>query len=227
MAGMKLSVFEIIGPAMVGPSSSHTAGACRIAWAARELLGGTPEHAQIGLHGSFYATGPGHGTDRAMVAGLLGYSPDDARLKDSFDHAASAGLIFEIVEVDLGPQAHPNSAQLKLRRGDTTLIVQASSVGGGSILVERIDLFPVEIRGTLETLVIWHVDTPGFLSRVTAVLACADLNVASIRTSRLERGEQALTTIEIDGTVPQEVLALFQHVRAIQRIVRLPVLPGY
>jgi L-serine dehydratase len=227
MAVMKLSVFEIIGPPMVGPSSSHTAGACRIAWAGRELLGGTPERATIGLHGSFHATGQGHGTDRAMVAGLLGFSPEDDRLKDSFSHAAAAGLHFEVVEADLGPGAHPNSAQLRLQRGDAALTLQAASIGGGSILIEQIDLFPVEIRGTLETLVIWHADAPGLLSRITAVLACAELNVASIRTSRLERGEQALTTIEIDGTAPPEVLALFQRVRVIQRLVRLPVLPGY
>lgn len=224
---MNLSVFEIIGPPMVGPSSSHTAGACRIGWAARELLGGTPEEAQIGLHGSFYATGQGHGTDQALVAGLLGFAPNDERLKDSFQFADQAPLRFEIGEIDFGPAAHPNSVQLQVKRGDTKLIVRAASIGGGSILLQQIDMFPVEIRGTLETLFFWHVDTPGFLSRITAVLACVEINVASIRTCRLVRGEQALTTIEIDGSVPAEILALFDRMPTIQRLVRLPVLPGF
>jgi len=224
---MSLSSFEIIGPPMVGPSSSHTAGACRIGWAARELLGGTPDHAQIGLHGSFFATGQGHGTDQAVVAGLLGFPPDDTRLKDSFQFATSSGLDFEIHEVDLGAEAHPNSVQIHLKRKDTEITIRAASIGGGSIRLEQIDRFAVEICGTLETLVFWHADAPGFLARITAVLACAELNVASIRTSRYERGEQALTVIEIDSTVPPEVITLFQHARAIQRLVRLPVLPGF
>lgn len=223
---MNLSVFEIIGPPMVGPSSSHTAGACRIGWACRELLGGTPQQVQIGLHGSFFATGQGHGTDQAIVAGLLGFSPDDDRLKDSFQFAAAAGLHFEIGEIDLGPQAHPNSVRLRAKRAEIETTLRAVSIGGGSILLERIDLFPVEIRGTLETLIFWHADTPGFISRITAVLACVEVNVASIRTSRFERGEQALTTIEIDGSVPPEIPALFRRVQAIQRLIRLPVLPG-
>jgi L-serine dehydratase len=224
---MSLSTFEIIGPSMVGPSSSHTAGACRIGWAARELLGGTPETARIGLHGSFYATGQGHGTDEAIVAGLLGLRPDDERLKDSFALATQEGLRFEIGEIDLGPEAHPNSTRLELRRGEIELILRAASTGGGSIQLQQIDPFPVDIRGTLETLVLWHLDTAGFLARITAVLACAEINVASIRTSRFERGERALTAVEIDGSFPADVLSVIGRHRAIERLARLPVLPGF
>lgn len=223
---MSMSVFEIIGPPMVGPSSSHTAGVCRIGWAARELLGSTPETARIGLHGSLFATGQGHGTDQAIVAGLLGFPPDDTRLKDSFAFAESAGLHFEIRGVDLGAQAHPNSLSLDLERGGTRLKLLAASVGGGSILIQQIDPFSVEIRGTLETLVLWHDDTAGFLARVTAVLACAEINVASIRTSRYERDALALTAIEIDGTFPDDVLSVIRRIRSIQRMARLPILPG-
>jgi L-serine dehydratase len=223
---MSYSVFEIIGPSMVGPSSSHTAGACRIGWAARQLLGGAPESARIGLHGSFFATGQGHGTDEAIVAGLLGFAPDDERLKDSFAWAQREGLTFEIGEIDLGQGAHPNSVRLELRRGAVELAVHAASIGGGSIQLQQLDHFQVDIRGTLETLVLWHLDTPGFLARITAVLACAEINVASIRTSRFERGEHALTAVEIDGSLPDDVLAVIGRSRAIARWARLPILPG-
>ncbi len=223
---MSFSTFEIIGPVMVGPSSSHTAGACRIGWVCRELMKGTPEKAIIRLHGSFLATGQGHATDEALVAGLLGFTTDDVRLKNSFEHAKKAQLEFSFESIDLGPQAHPNSAQLVLQRENFNLTVTAESVGGGAILIREIEPFSVEIRGTLEILVIWHRDTPGFLSRITAVLACAELNVASIRTSRFNRGEQALTVIEIDGTFPADVLLVIERSRTIERLVRIPVLPG-
>ncbi len=212
---------------MVGPSSSHTAGACRIGWAARELLGQTPKTARIFLHGSFHSTGQGHATDEAIVAGLLGWRPDDERLKDSLAMAERAGLQIEIDEIDLGPAAHPNSVLLDLSADDAALTVQAASVGGGSILLQQIDRFPVSIGGTLETLVLWHLDAAGFLARITAVLACADINLASMHTSRFDRGEQALTTVEIDGSLPRDVLSVLGRHRAVKRWARLPVLPGF
>lgn len=224
---MRLSVFEIIGPPMVGPSSSHTAGACRIGWAARQLLGESPLHAKLLLHGSFAATGAGHGTQEALAAGLLGLSPDDERIKDALAMAKNAGLHLKFDEIDLGPQAHPNSATIHLLGEHYRLSISASSIGGGSIVVVEIDGQPAEIRGTLETLVLWHRDTPGFLARITAVLACADINVASIRTSRLDRGASAVTAVEIDGTLGSEVPALLKRTPAVARLAIMPVLPGF
>jgi len=212
---------------MVGPSSSHTAGVCRIGWAVRKILGGTPQTCQIGLHGSLYATGQGHGTDQAIVAGLLGLAPDDTRLKNSFELAKAAGLQFEIGEIDLGPQSNPNSAELYAQRGETKLIIRAASVGGGSILIQKIDPFLVEIRGTLETLILWHADASGFLASITSILAGAELNVATIRTSRYNRGERALTTVEIDGTFPCDVLSVIGRIHTIERLACLPILPGF
>lgn len=212
---------------MVGPSSSHTAGACRIGWAGRALLGAPPSRALISLHGSFFATGEGHGTREALAAGLLGMSPDDERLKDALNLAQAAGLDLDFQAIDLGPQAHSNSVRLDLQAADHTLNLTASSVGGGSILLTDIDGLPTEVHGTLETLVLWHRDTSGFLARVTAVLACAEINVASIRTSRRERGEEAITAVEIDGSLPPEVPALLQKNSAIFRISVLPILPGF
>lgn len=221
-----MRIFEIIGPSMIGPSSSHTAGACRLGWVARALLDEPPENVRVELHGSFLATGDGHGTKEALTAGLLGFAPDDERLIQSPELARAEGLAIHFGEADLGPQAHPNSARIHLKGPTRQLSLAGASVGGGSVCIQEVDGLPVEIRGTLETLVLWHQDTPGFLARITAVLACVQINVASIRTSRLERGENAITAIEVDGSLPDEVSALLRKTPAIARFVRLPVLPG-
>ena len=221
-----MGVFEIIGPSMIGPSSSHTAGACRIGYAARQLLDETPTRATIHLHGSFLATGAGHGTHEALTAGLLGMRPDDERLIHALDLAKEA-MDIRFEPVDLGPQAHPNSVRIEVAGPTRKLCLTAASVGGGSVCLQEIDGYQQEIHGTLETLVLWHQDTPGFLARVTAVLACLQLNVAAIRTSRRERGETAVTAVEIDGVLPEEVSALLRKAPAISRVAVLAPLPGY
>lgn len=222
-----MSIFEIIGPSMIGPSSSHTAGACRMGWAAFHLLGEIPRSVRIQLHGSFLATGDGHGTKEALVAGLLGMVPDDERLIYAREMAQQQGIEVTFEPIDLGPQAHPNSARIILKGVAQSLTLTAASIGGGSISLEEIDGLPVSIPGTLEVLVFWHHDTSGFLARITAVLACVQVNVASIRTSRVERGENAITVIEIDGHLPEEVPNLFRKIPAIERLVTLPPLPGF
>lgn len=224
---MPLSAFDIIGPVMTGPSSSHTAGACRIGWAARHIFGEAPSVADIALHGSFAATGAGHGTKEALAAGLLGFAPDDERLPRALELAPAAGLAVTFRETDLGMEAHPNTAVLTLQSDGHRESIQASSTGGGAILVTNIGAHDVHLTGHLETLLLWHTDTPGFLARITAVIACVGINVASIRTSRTERGEEALTAIEIDGTFPPQLLALVDLIPAVQRRTILPVLPGY
>jgi len=222
-----MGVFEIIGPSMIGPSSSHTAGANRLGWAARMLLDEPPGRARIDLHGSFLATGDGHGTKEALTAGLLGLAPDDERLIQAPELARAEGREIVFGGTDLGPQAHPNSARIHLVGSVRELTLVGASVGGGSVTIQEIDGLPVEMHGTLETLVLWHQDTPGFLARITAVLACVQVNVASIRTSRVERGENAITAIEVDGRLPGEVCALLRKTPSIARLVLLPPLPGF
>ncbi|MFV0337343.1 MAG: L-serine ammonia-lyase, iron-sulfur-dependent subunit beta [Chthoniobacterales bacterium] len=224
---MGLSAFEIIGPVMVGPSSSHTAGACRIGWAARHIFGALPESARLRLHGSFFATGEGHGTREALVAGLLGLAADDETLPTSFELAANQNLKIQFEEIDLGEQAHPNSVVIELQKENQTQSILGASVGGGSILIQKIGPSEVSLRGGLETLLLWHRDTPGFLARITAVLACLEINVASIHTSRKERGEDALTVIEIDGHFPAALLELVSCIPAVHRHSLLPILPGF
>ena len=168
-----VDIFDILGPIMVGPSSSHTAGAARIGAMARTLLGSRPVQAEIGLHGSFAETGPGHGTDRALVAGLLGMKPDDLRIPQSFEVAAEEGLQFRFHEVRLR-EAHPNTAVLELTGEDgKTLRMQASSVGGGRIRVDKLDDVDVGFTGDYNTLIIHSLDVSGELATVTREIARA------------------------------------------------------
>ena len=186
---------------MIGPSSSHTAGACRLGELARAIFGGQPVKARILLHGSFASTGPGHGTDLALVAGLLGMSPDDARIPLALELASESGLEVEFDEVDLG-DAHPNSAVFELTDAEgTQMRVQGSSLGGGDVVVTEIDAFEVEASGELPLLVVAHVDRPGEIAAVTSILAECGVNVASMQVSRERRGARALMLIETDAEV--------------------------
>lgn len=222
-----MSIFEIIGPVMVGPSSSHTAGACRIGYAARKLLDEKPLRVTVYLYGSFLATGDGHGTKEALAAGLLGFFPDDKRLIHALDLASKENLDIDFEPIDLGPQAHPNSVKIVLQGQTRSLSLVAASIGGGSIRLQEINELPVDISGTLESLILWHKDTPGFLASITAILACIQINVATIRTSRVQRGETAITVVEIDNSLPPEVTALLKKVSLVNRLLVLSPLPGF
>ncbi|MGZ0708229.1 L-serine ammonia-lyase, iron-sulfur-dependent subunit beta [Coraliomargarita sp. W4R53] len=220
---MQFSAFDVIGPAMIGPSSSHTAGAARIGLAARHLLGQAVVSAQINLHGSFAATGKGHATDRALVAGLLGMGADDERIKDSLVYAQKVSLACEFHEVDLGEDAHPNSVLLNVSAADgAQLRLLAHSIGGGVIEISEIDGFKTSIRGELDTLVLWNHDAPGYLAKITTLYECANLNIATIRLSRTSRGDAALTTIESDGPLPTEAFSMMSRLPATRRQRSLP-----
>jgi L-serine dehydratase len=196
-----VSLFDILGPVMVGPSSSHTAGACRLGLMARSILGETPEHALIRLHGSFAATGEGHGTHRAIVGGLIGLPPDDMRLRDAFAEAEAAGLEWEFETVDLGEEAHPNTALIRMKRGDEEVDVCGASIGGGRVEVTEIDDFPVLLTGSYHTLVVAAQDRPGTVAAITGVLSRHEINVATMRVDRTGRRKDALMTIEVDDAI--------------------------
>jgi L-serine dehydratase len=200
------SLFDVIGPVMIGPSSSHTAGAVRLGALARAVLGAAPVHADIQLHGSFASTGRGHGTDLALAAGLLGMAPDDARIRDSLELAREAGLLITFCEADLG-EVHPNTARMTLSGADgRTVIVLGSSVGGADVVLYAIDGFAVAISGELPVLVVEHHDQPGVIAAVSAVLATHGANVASMDVSREMRGARALMVIETDRPVGDAVV---------------------
>ncbi len=186
---------------MIGPSSSHTAGAVRLGALARAIFGEQPLAARIGLHGSFASTGRGHGTDLALVAGLLGMRPDDARIPEADELAVESGLAIEFREVDLG-EVHPNTATFELE-GPTgrTMHVRGSSMGGGDVVVSAIDGFEVEANGDLPLLIVEHTDQPGEIAAVTGILARSGTNIAEMRVSRERRGARALMLIETDVEV--------------------------
>lgn len=201
-----MQLFDILGPVMVGPSSSHTAGAARIGRMARTLLGSEPVRARIFLHGSFADTGVGHGTDRALVGGLLGMKPDDLRIPFAFEEAQKAGLSFTVDKLEL-PDAHPNTALVELEgKGGERLEMQASSVGGGRIVVNRLDGIDVSFTGEYNTLVIRNHDENGAVALVTGILSQLRVNVANMSLCRHKRGADALMVIETDQHVlPHQV----------------------
>lgn len=201
-----VSLFDILGPVMVGPSSSHTAGACRLGLVARAVLGGTPERAKIQLHGSFAATGEGHGTHRAIVGGLIGLAPDDLRLRQGYEEAEAVGLVWEFEEIDLGPDAHPNTAIFDLELGGERVRVRGASIGGGRIEVVEIDDFAVSLGGDYHTLVVLAHDEPGTIATIAGIFAKDGVNLATMRVDRTGRHKDALMTIEVDEAIPDHAL---------------------
>jgi len=183
---------------MVGPSSSHTAGACRLGLLGRGLVSGTPEKAVLELHGSFARTGEGHGTDKALAAGLLGFRPDDERIRDALEIAEREGLNYRFEKTTLGEEAHPNTVRMTLDRGELHATLTGASLGAGRILVKEIDGFPVEVTGAFHTIVMVAEDIPGSISRITGILAEHRINIATLRLTRKQRGGDAFMVIECD-----------------------------
>jgi L-serine dehydratase len=202
-----VSILDIIGPVMVGPSSSHTAGACRLGLLARCLVGGTPERARIELHGSFARTGEGHGTDKAIVGGLLGFRPDDERIRTALQIMEREGLDYRFEKTTLGEEGdvHPNSVRMTLERDDRTVTIQGASLGAGRVLVNEIDGYPVEVSGSLDTIVLVAEDRPGSVAAIASILASAGVNIATLRLTRQQRGGDAFMVIEVDQPPGEDV----------------------
>jgi L-serine dehydratase len=207
-----VSLLDIIGPVMVGPSSSHTAGACRLGLLARGLVGGTPDQAKIELHGSFARTGEGHGTDKAIVAGLMGFRPDDDRIRSALEIAEREGLSYKFEKTTIDEEAHPNTVRITLERGDRSATMVGSSLGAGRVLVSEIDGFPVEVSGNYHTIVLVAEDVKGSVARIATLLSDDGLNIATLRLTRKRRGGDAFMVIELDECPGEEVR---DHIRAL------------
>ena len=193
---MEMNIFDIVGPVMIGPSSSHTAGACRLGLLAAGILGGCPKKAELLLHGSFARTYKGHGTDRALLSGLMGWQPDDERLPRALELAKDAGLDYSFSTGDLGSMAHPNSVLFSLTGTvGNTCEVMGASVGGGQIVVTSVDGFPVELTGVLPALFVPHRDEPGVIALVSTILSQKQINIASMRVFREGKGKMASMVI--------------------------------
>ena len=203
---------------MVGPSSSHTAGAVRIGYIARRLLREEPKRIDLKLHGSFAATGNGHGTIKAIVAGLLGMREDDMRIPRALDIAKDKKILVDISAVRL-KEAHPNSVLINLEtdNGDT-LEVEGSSIGGGRVVIREIDGLSVNFSGELPTLIVNHDDQPGHIAEITTILAQLKLNIAKMQVYRSERGGSAVAVIETDNSIPDCVISWLEGLPGINRV---------
>ncbi|MCI5650040.1 MAG: L-serine ammonia-lyase, iron-sulfur-dependent subunit beta [Fusicatenibacter sp.] len=221
-----MNLFDILGPVMVGPSSSHTAGAVRIGWMTRKLLGEKPVKAKILMYGSFAATGLGHGTDRALVAGLLGMYPDDTRIPDSFSEAKKEGMSFEFGTANL-VGAHPNSVVLEVEgENGRELNVQACSLGGGRIMINRLDGLDVNCTCEMPTLIVHNLDQPGHVAEVTSMLAHKSVNIANMSLYRDKRGGSAVMVVETDQDIPAESLKWLEHLEGVVKVTYINVTEG-
>ncbi len=217
------NIFDILGPVMVGPSSSHTAGAVRIGLIGRQLFGRQPDKASVYLHGSFAATGRGHGTDKAIIAGLLGMKPDDLRIPDSFKIAEEMGMNFVIEPKELR-DAHPNTAEIIMESEDgRKLNLQAFSIGGGRIRVNRLDGLDVSFSGETNTLIVKNQDQPGCITDVSTVLNLCGINIATMQVFRAKRGGTAVMVVETDQVVPRSALEMLEGRTGIIKVTFLNV----
>lgn len=199
------SVFDIIGPVMIGPSSSHTAGAARIGKAARNLLGGEPSWAKILLYESFAKTYKGHGTDFALAGGLLGFETDDPRMSKALDIAKERGIAIEFIE-DTAAVSHPNTARLIIGNDKEQVELVGISIGGGKVEITELNGFSLRLSGNHPAILVMHNDRYGAIASITTILAKHEINIGHMEVNRRDVGEEALMVIETDQNIGEAVL---------------------
>ncbi|HEX6890160.1 MAG TPA: L-serine ammonia-lyase, iron-sulfur-dependent subunit beta [Chryseolinea sp.] len=218
----KSSVFDMIGPVMIGPSSSHTAGVVRIARAAVKLLGGSPDEAEITFYNSFARTYEGHGSDRAIIAGLLDFKTDDKRIKDSLTLATDQGLTYRFKSIGNASTMHPNTIKLNLRKGDKKVEVVGESRGGGLINIAEVNGFKADFSANLHTLIITASDVKGSVAFIANVLAHDDCNIATMSVSRRGKNDVACLVIEMDSGIKPVTLSYLQSLSWVKEITYIP-----
>lgn len=216
-----IGVFDILGPIMIGPSSSHTAGAARLGKIARSIAGEDIVEVKFLLHGSFAKTYKGHGTDRALVAGILGMEPSDERLRNSIDIAKEKDVKFLFEEADLG-DVHPNTVKFIMKTiSDKYCEVMGSSIGGGSIQIIEVNNNEVDFTGMYETLIVTHKDAPGVINNVTSILYSENINVAFMRVFRHEKGQEATMIFELDNKVSDELIEKIKKIELLHNVISI------
>jgi len=212
------SIFDIIGPTMIGPSSSHTAGAAKLAYICLKIFGRKVAKVSFYLHGSFAETYSGHGTDKALIAGICGMHPDDPQIPDSYNVARKLNIVVNFYKKDLG-DVHPNTVKIIFEdsHGATQEMV-GSSIGGGKAKIIEIDGMAVSISGAYATLIAQHIDRPGFVASITYILASNQINIAYMRLFRELKGQRAVIVIDTDDSIPKKVLA---EIDALETLTKL------
>jgi L-serine dehydratase len=218
----KSSVFDMIGPIMIGPSSSHTAGVVRIARAAFKLLGSVPDEAEITFYNSFARTYEGHGSDRAVIGGLLDMNTDDKRLKESLDIANQQGLIYKFKSVGNASALHPNSIRIKLKKGNREIEVLGESKGGGVINVAEVNGFKADFTASLHTLIIFADDVKGSIAFIANVLAHDDCNIATMSVSRKGKNDLACQVIEMDSGIKTVTFDYLRSLSWVKEVIYIP-----
>ncbi len=211
------SLFDVIGPIMIGPSSSHTAGAVKIGRMAYHIFQEDIIEVKFCLHGSFAKTYKGHGTDRALLAGILGMEPSDERIRNSFEIAKEKGVAYSYEEADLG-EVHPNTVKICLFSKDKKLEVTGSSLGGGKIIITALNTFDVEFSGEYATLITKHYDVPNIIAKITGIIGEYNVNIAFMKVFRHVKGEKARLIIEIDGEMPKETI---ERIKSIDDVIEI------
>jgi L-serine dehydratase len=218
----KSSVFDMIGPIMIGPSSSHTAGVVRIGRTARKLLGDRPDYAEIIFYNSFARTYEGHGSDRAIIAGLLDFKTDDKRIKDSLDLAAKEELLFKFKSVGNASALHPNTIKVLLSKGDKKTEVLAESKGGGVINIAEVNGFKADFSASLHTLIITADDVKGSVAFIANVLAHDNCNIATMSVSRRGKNDVAGLVIEMDSGLKPVTLEYLKSLTWVNEVIYIP-----
>lgn len=206
-----ISIFDIIGPIMVGPSSSHTAGAIRIGNIARKIYGGTPSNVEFTLYNSFAKTGKGHGTDKGLLGGILGLNVSDSRIRNAYELAENEGLNAKFIN-KMSSSRHSNAVEIHMTCDNNDIFVAAKSVGAGEIEITKINDFNVNLDGELPTLVVAYKDQPGMITQITSIIQHKEINIASLHCDREGKGETAFLAISLDYLLPED------HVTAISEI---------
>lgn len=201
-----ISVFDVLGPNMIGPSSSHTAGAARIGFLAQKMIGGSVIRADFTLYGSFAKTYHGHGTDRALLGGIMGFSTDDMRIRNSFEIAQENGLAYTFTLNETETEIHPNTVDISMtNKNGQTMTIRGESLGGGKVRIVRINDVKVDFTGEYSAVIVVQQDKPGVVAHITKVLSDRGVNIAFMRLFREAKGHTAYTIVESDGKLPEDV----------------------
>lgn len=220
------SIFDVLGPIMIGPSSSHTAGAARLAKIASSIAGENIVNVKFYLHGSFMHTYKGHGTDRALLAGIMGLDPYDEKLRNSFELAEKRNLKYEFIPQDLGP-VHPNTVKFEIENASgTKTVILGSSTGGGAVLITNINGYEVKFTGDYFTIIVNYPDVKGVITSVSSILSQEGINIATMNVSRKSKGKEATMIIETDCNVDDKIINKIKEIEVISTVIKIGTIKG-